>query len=180
MRVTDYFLLWPFHHVCRPPCSRPEAYCMPRFAADCSHPDNFGCIKRCSLYLIITYHCVTDAYDTATRRFNPDCMACNMCWDRSPPMQDRSNHMQDKSQHVRGRLQHSGLQDNRTAWEVPYALLWARGPSGALFENHWLVRAAGSRPAACLQQYGCVRRVGVAKKRRSQLCMMWRQALRCT
>jgi hypothetical protein len=31
---------------------------MPRFDADCAHPDNFGCSRRCALYLIIKYNCI--------------------------------------------------------------------------------------------------------------------------
>lgn len=94
--------------------STTEAYCMPRFKADCSHPDNFGCSRRCALYLIITYNCVTDAYDTTSRTFNTSCFACNMCWDKS-------------------------REQRAAAQQAPYALVWARGPTGALFENHWLV-----------------------------------------
>lgn len=87
---------------------------MPRFNADCSHPDNMGCSKRCVLYLIITFHCVTDAYDINSRTFQPGCVACNMCWDKA------------NSKSPGAQL-------------APYALLWARGPAGGLFVNHWLV-----------------------------------------
>ncbi len=96
---------------------------MPRFTSDCSHPDNFGCSRRCALYMIITYNCVADAYFQSNRTFNPNCVACNMCWDKS------------------GELRHA-------AQQAPYALVWARGPTGALFVNHWLVsmRALLYRP----------------------------------
>lgn len=87
---------------------------MPQFNLDCSHPDNFGCARRCALYMIVTYNCMADAYFPSNRTFNPHCVACNMCWDKS--------------------------RDQRhAAQQAPYALVWARGPSGALFVNHWLV-----------------------------------------
>lgn len=88
---------------------------MPRFHADCSHPDNFGCSKRCALFLIINYQCVTDAFFLKNRTFNPSCVACNMCWDRTH-------------------------EPREAAQLLPYALVWARGPTGALFNNHFLVR----------------------------------------
>lgn len=91
-----------------------QHYCMPRFEAHCAHPDNIGCSSRCALYIIINYHCVTDAYDPVTRTFNASCKYCNVCWDRSG-----SNTV--------------------GARKAPYALLQARGASGALFVNHWLV-----------------------------------------
>lgn len=93
---------------------------MPRFNSDCSHPDNFGCSKRCALYLIITYNCVTDAFFLSNRTFNPHCVACNMCWDKSG-------------------------EHREAAQQAPYALVWARGPAGDLFINHWLVSNKSSK-----------------------------------
>jgi hypothetical protein len=87
---------------------------MPRFESDCSHPDNIGCSIRCILYVIINQHCVADAYNHTSSSFNASCKFCNMCWDRSG-----SNSIGAK--------------------KVPYALLQARGETGALYNNHWLV-----------------------------------------
>jgi hypothetical protein len=89
---------------------------MPRFTSDCSYADNFGCSKRCALYMIITHNCVTDAYFLSNRTFNRHCVACNMCWDKSGEQRE-------------------------AAQRVPYALVRARGPLGALFANHWLRRS---------------------------------------
>jgi hypothetical protein len=97
---------------------------MPRFLSDCTHPANFGCSRRCSLYLIITFNCVTDAFHTANHTFNPSCVACNMCWDRTG-------------------------QQRRAAQQAPYALVWARGPTGALCVSHWLVSWVCILACAC-------------------------------
>eukprot|EP00882_Tetradesmus_deserticola_P003522 GHRQ01003727.1.p1 GENE.GHRQ01003727.1~~GHRQ01003727.1.p1 ORF type:complete len:371 (+),score=112.68 GHRQ01003727.1:1-1113(+) len=91
-----------------------EHYCMPRYESDCAHPDNIGCSSRCILYVIITQHCVADAYNHTSGSFNASCEFCNMCWDR---------------------IGSSSL----SARKVPYALLQARGETGALYNNHWLV-----------------------------------------
>lgn len=87
---------------------------MPRFEADCSHPENIGCSSRCILYIIINYHCVADAYDEATGQFNTSCEYCNLCWDRSAV-------------------------DTVAARKVPYAVMRARSGFGSLTKNHWLV-----------------------------------------
>lgn len=92
----------------------PEFYCMPRFESDCAHPDNIGCSSRCILYVIINQHCVADAYNVTSRSFNASCKFCNMCWDRSGS-------------------------SSVGAKQVPYALLQARGETGALTNNHWLL-----------------------------------------
>lgn len=92
----------------------PEYYCMPRFEDDCAHPDNIGCSARCILFVIVNQHCTADAYNITSRSFNASCTFCNMCWDRSG------------SSSVGAR-------------KAPYALLQARGETGALFNNHWLV-----------------------------------------
>lgn len=104
---------------------------MPHFLADCSSPDNFGCSKRCALYLIITYNCVQDAYDLAARAFNASCVACNMCWDKSNEPTRRAVQL------------------------APYARVWARGPSGALFVNHWLVSRSVSSACTTVTPYCC-------------------------
>ncbi|KAF8056134.1 hypothetical protein HT031_006485 [Scenedesmus sp. PABB004] len=89
-----------------------ENYCMPYFKEDCSFPANIGCSTRCALWLVITYHCLTDAYSTmvgSNGTFNASCEFCNMC--------------QLKSGAIGGR----------------YALVRARGDTGGLFSRHYLV-----------------------------------------
>ncbi|KAF8057288.1 hypothetical protein HT031_006096 [Scenedesmus sp. PABB004] len=98
----------------------PENYCMPRFTADCTHPDNAGCAARCGLFQAITRHCVTDALNLDSGAFNASCTYCNMCFDRT-----------------------GGTANAAAAAAAPYALLLARGGAGGaggrLFANHWLV-----------------------------------------
>jgi hypothetical protein len=68
--------------------------------------------------VIINQHCVADAYNVTSSSFNASCKFCNMCWDRSG-----SNSVAAK--------------------KVQYALLQARGETGALTNNHWLVSLDG-------------------------------------
>lgn len=87
------------------PCKHPPTpVCCPATANCCRHRPAFPCLSLAA----------QDAYFLRNSSFNPHCVACNMCWDRSHE-------------------QWLGAQ------QVPYALVWARGPTGALFFNHWLV-----------------------------------------
>lgn len=93
---------------------QPENYCMPRFAASCAHPDNIGCSRTCGLFVALAYHCITDAYSKMVGNdgvFNPNCTYCNMC--------------------MRGRAG----PPNTPA----YVLIRARGDTGGIFANHYLV-----------------------------------------